>query len=81
MSKMTLRDARHRNRSAAADPLIWCQWLALDSGDPDTDADRALMLRECHLPGKFDDRRVRFDSATRRYEPVGEGGAHDESCS
>lgn len=75
VTEMKLCDARHHNRSAAADPLIWCQWLAMDLGAVAMDEDsRELMLAECHLPGKFLDRKVRFDNTTQRYEPVGEGG-------
>jgi hypothetical protein len=49
-------DPKHRNRSAEAEPLIWCQWLAMDHGAVriDNDEDRYLILRECHLPGEFD---------------------------
>ncbi len=72
MSEMTLRDARHRNRSADADPLVWCQWLAMDLGALANDDARELMLLECHMPGKFVDRLVRID-ATGRCEPVERG--------
>lgn len=47
-------NAMHPNRSKKADPVTWCQWLAMDHGALDLDMDdRALMLRECHLPGSM----------------------------